>query len=119
MLGRRRARETSGEGQLESSAGKPVSSHAPNRGTLAPAVWAMGALAVALALATLAIAAQNARRAAAPTQITVRAQPLAGFDARDPSHRQFGLLEFRGGLVLTSDFKEFGGISAIRVQPDG
>ena len=29
------------------------------------------------------------------------------------------MLEFRGGLVLTSRFKEFGGISAIRVQPDG
>jgi len=53
------------------------------------------------------------------TAIEVHAQPIAGFDARDPTRRQFGLLEYRGGIVLTSPFKEFGGISAIRVQGDG
>jgi hypothetical protein len=37
----------------------------------------------------------------------------------DAKRRRFGQLEFRGGLVLTSPFKRFGGISAIRVQPDG
>src|SRR5262249_26447316 len=104
---------------LESSAGKSLASHAPGRWTLGSAAWAVGALALALAIATFAIAAQSARRVASPVQISVRAHPLAGFDNRDPSHRQFGFLEFRGGMVLTSDFKEFGGISAIRVQPDG
>ena len=29
------------------------------------------------------------------------------------------MLDFRGGLVLTSTFKEFGGISSINVAPDG
>jgi hypothetical protein len=29
------------------------------------------------------------------------------------------LLEFRGGLVLTSPFKQFGGLSSLRVEPDG
>jgi hypothetical protein len=33
--------------------------------------------------------------------------------------RLFGLLEFRGGLVLTSSFKQFGGMSSIRMQSDG
>ena len=83
--------------------------------------WVIAALVFALAgaMISISIAAQSARRVEPPAQISVRAQALAGFDNRDPSHRQFGLLEFRGGLVLTSDFKEFGGISAIRVQPDG
>jgi hypothetical protein len=54
-----------------------------------------------------------------PVAIEVRAQALAAFDIRDPSHRQFGLLEFRGGLVLRSSYTHFGGISAIRVAADG
>ena len=41
------------------------------------------------------------------------------FEPRDPSRRRFGQLEFRGGIELTSPYKEFGGISAIRVRPDG
>ncbi len=55
----------------------------------------------------------------APVAIDVQARPLAGFEIRDSSRRQFGLLEFRGGLVLTSPNRHFGGISALRVQPDG
>ena len=35
------------------------------------------------------------------------------------ARRQFGLLEFRGGLALRSSFKNFGGMSAIRVASDG
>jgi hypothetical protein len=54
-----------------------------------------------------------------PTPIAIEAKPLDGFDHRDLSRRQFGPLEFRGGLVLTSPFKRFGGLSSIRVQPDG
>ena len=30
-----------------------------------------------------------------------------------------GDLQFRGGLELTSSYKAFGGLSAIRVEPDG
>jgi hypothetical protein len=82
-------------------------------------VWAAAVLTLALAVATISLAAQSTRRAASSAQISIRAQVLSGFDSRDPTQRRFGLLEFRGGLVLTSDFKEFGGISAIRVQPDG
>jgi hypothetical protein len=64
-------------------------------------------------------AAQAPPLAEPPVAIEVAAQPIAAFDIRDPSHRQFGLLEFRGGLVLRSPFKHFGGISAIRVAADG
>lgn len=35
------------------------------------------------------------------------------------SKTRFGQLEFRGGLVLTSSFKAFGGVFAIHMQPNG
>jgi hypothetical protein len=54
-----------------------------------------------------------------PVEIEVRAQPITAFEIRDPSRRQFGLLEFRGGLALRSSYKNFGGLSAIRVAGDG
>ena len=47
------------------------------------------------------------------------AQRVNGFVHADSKRLRFGLLEYRGGLSLTSKFKEFGGLSAIRVQPDG
>lgn len=51
--------------------------------------------------------------------IEIRAQPLGGFDLRDPSRCNFGDLEYRGGLILESSHESFGGISALRVRPDG
>src|SRR5262245_44390971 len=54
-----------------------------------------------------------------PVAIEVTARPLAGFEVRDSLRRQFGLLEFRGGLVLSSSFRHFGGLSGLRVQADG
>ena len=38
---------------------------------------------------------------------------------RDPSRTRFGELEFRGGLVLTSNNPAFGGLSGIHVEADG
>ncbi len=67
----------------------------------------------------LGVRAEPARAPDQPTAIEVKARPITGFAVRDSTRRQFGLLEFRGGLVLTSPFRHFGGISAIRVQPDG
>jgi hypothetical protein len=64
-------------------------------------------------------AAQTSPSAAPPLAIDIHAEPITGFDIRDPSRRQFGLLEFRGGLVLRSPAKNFGGLSAIRVAADG
>jgi hypothetical protein len=56
---------------------------------------------------------------AAPAAIEIRAEPVPAFDHRDPDRRRFGKLDFRGGLVLTSPFREFGGISSLNVAADG
>jgi hypothetical protein len=75
---------------------------------------------LASALALAAVPAVQRPPAAAPSgAIALRSEPIRSFDVRDPSRRQFGLLEFRGGLVLRSSDKNFGGISAIRVAADG
>jgi hypothetical protein len=54
-----------------------------------------------------------------PVAIEVKARPITSFDQRDPSQTQFGSLEFVGGLVLTSSFRGFGGLSALRLDPKG
>jgi hypothetical protein len=51
--------------------------------------------------------------------VTVEAKPINGFSVRAPGQRRFGMVEYLGGLELTSSHKEFGGLSAIRVEPDG
>jgi hypothetical protein len=70
---------------------------------------------------TPAIAQTPVRQTVAepPVKIEINAVPLDAFESRDPGNRRFGALEFRGGLVLTSPYKEFGGVSALRVQADG
>lgn len=55
----------------------------------------------------------------APRSIEVRARPIDHFDLRDRAHRQFGALQFRSGLILTSGFRGFGGLSALRLDPRG
>ena len=79
-----------------------------------------GALFAALliAVATYSLAA-SLRYSPAPTRIDVQSTPITSFDNRDPSQTRFGLLEFRGGLALTSKYEPFGGISAIHIEPDG
>ena len=56
---------------------------------------------------------------AEPASIEVKARPIASFDPRDRSHVRFGSLEYRSGLVLTSSFPGFGGLSAIRLDAKG
>src|ERR1700744_2858352 len=56
---------------------------------------------------------------AAPVSIDVNARPIASFDPRDRTHVRFGSLEWRSGLVLTSAFRGFGGLSALRLDPKG
>jgi len=75
-------------------------------------------------LATLVAAVSFAFAAAlrtspAITRIAVDARTINSFDNRDPTRVRFGALEFLGGLELTSSDRGFGGISAIRVEPDG
>ena len=76
-------------------------------------------IAFAWLIGAMPAAAQTSPSAAPPLAIEIRAEPITGFDIRDPSRRQFGLLEFRGGLLLRSPTKNFGGLSAIRVAADG
>jgi hypothetical protein len=56
---------------------------------------------------------------AVPASIDVKARPIPAFDPRDRSHLRFGALEYRSGLVLTSSFPGFGGLSAIRLDAKG
>ena len=76
-------------------------------------------IAFAWLIGAVPAAAQTSSSAAPSLAVEIRAEPITGFDIRDTSRRQFGLLEFRGGLVLRSSNKNFGGISAIRVAADG
>ncbi len=59
-------------------------------------------------------AALDEHSVTAPVAIEVNARPIAAFDPRDPQRLRFGALEYRGGLVLTSRFPGFGGLSAWR-----
>ncbi|MGA7805943.1 esterase-like activity of phytase family protein [Bradyrhizobium sp.] len=61
----------------------------------------------------------DAQSFTAPVAIEVRARPIAAFDLRDRSRVRFGSLDYRSGLVLTSSFAGFGGLSAIRVDAKG
>jgi hypothetical protein len=71
-----------------------------------------------IALAPLGAAAQAPANGAGQ-RIDVRAEVIEAFDPRDNTKTRFGALEFRGGLILTSPYRNFGGLSAIRVSPDG
>jgi hypothetical protein len=55
----------------------------------------------------------------APVSIEVNARPIPSFDPRDHAHVRFGSLEYRSGLVLTSAYRGFGGLSAIRLDAKG
>src|SRR5712691_9959022 len=56
---------------------------------------------------------------AAPVSIEVNARPIPAFDTRDRSRVRFGSLEYRSGLILTSSFRGFGGLSGIRLDAKG
>src|SRR6202165_2710976 len=55
----------------------------------------------------------------APVSIEVNARPLPSFDTRDHHHVRFGALEYRSGLILTSRFRGFGGLSGLRLPAQG
>jgi hypothetical protein len=54
-----------------------------------------------------------------PVSIEVNARPLPSFDTRDRARVRFGSLEYRSGLILTSPFRGFGGLSGLRLDPKG
>jgi hypothetical protein len=55
----------------------------------------------------------------APVSIDVQARPIEWFLPRDRSRVRFGALEFRSGLVLTSPYRHFGGLSALHLDARG
>jgi hypothetical protein len=79
---------------------------------LSLAAAAAAALAVAAALSSMA----TAPRAAASLTLEVAPVPL---DASDPSRTAVGPLRYLGGLSLSSADARFGGLSDLRVSPDG
>jgi hypothetical protein len=54
-----------------------------------------------------------------PVSIEVNARNIPSFDPRDRSRVRFGSLEYRSGLVLTSRFPGFGGLSGLRLDAKG
>ena len=63
--------------------------------------------------------ASGPKIAAAPVKIDVQASPITAFQRSDPARKRFGKLEFRGGLELTSSYRAFGGLSALRLSEGG
>jgi len=68
-----------------------------------------------IAVALLALVAAGA--VAAPMPIEVTATPLPKFDLT--GRTRFGVLEYRGGVALSSTAPSFGGISGMVVSSDG
>jgi hypothetical protein len=56
---------------------------------------------------------------AAAVPVEVHARPIPSFDTRDRAHVRFGALEYRSGLILTSRFRGFGGLSGWRLDAKG
>jgi hypothetical protein len=84
--------------------------------------WLLGAALSGIlvcAAGSYAVLSEEVRFAVTPAHIEVRATAIDSFDNRDPTKVRFGALEFRGGLVLTSSNRNFGGISAFHMEPDG
>jgi hypothetical protein len=54
-----------------------------------------------------------------PISIEVKAHPIPWFDRHDHERVRFGALEYRSGLVLTSPFPRFGGLSGLRLDAKG
>jgi hypothetical protein len=55
----------------------------------------------------------------APVPIEVNARPISSFDPGNRARTRFGALEYRSGLVLTSGFRGFGGLSGWRLDAKG
>jgi hypothetical protein len=55
----------------------------------------------------------------APASIDVEAHSIPWFDRHDHGRVRFGALEYRSGLVLTSPYQRFGGLSGLRLDAKG
>ncbi len=76
-------------------------------------------MAAILLLSGIPAAPQAQRETPTLQRIEVKAQTVDSFDPRDTTQTQFGALRFRGGLVLSSSARDFGGLSALRMSADG
>jgi hypothetical protein len=72
-----------------------------------------------LALPLIPASAQAPRGPGGIQRIEIRARAIEAFDPREPERIRFGTLRFRGGLILDSSHREFGGLSSLRVSADG
>jgi hypothetical protein len=75
--------------------------------------------AAALSASSIAYRPERGFAQAAPASLEVNARQIESFDPRDPTHLRYGSLEFRSGLVLTSSFRGFGGLSGLRLDKKG
>ena len=55
----------------------------------------------------------------AAVSVEVKARSIPWFDRHDHDRGRFGALEYRSGLVLTSSFPRFGGLSGLRLDARG
>ena len=72
-----------------------------------------------LALAPIPASAQTPRIADTTRRVEIHAQAIEAFDPREPKQTRFGSLTFRGGLILESPARDFGGLSALHIEPGG
>lgn len=75
--------------------------------------------AAALPAGAIAFRTEPGFAQAALSSVEVNARRIEHFDPRDATHVRYGSLEFRSGLVLTSPFRGFGGLSALRLDKKG
>ncbi|MBR0984437.1 esterase-like activity of phytase family protein [Bradyrhizobium liaoningense] len=54
-----------------------------------------------------------------PVSVEVNARVIPNFEPRDRTRTRFGSLDYRSGLVLTSPYRGFGGLSGIRLDAKG
>lgn len=74
---------------------------------------------VAIVMFALVSAAADPARADTAKSVTIEARRIPQFQSTNVTGNQFGRLEYLGGLQLTSDAKEFGGLSGLTIEPDG
>ncbi|MGM4889199.1 esterase-like activity of phytase family protein [Tardiphaga sp. 20_F10_N6_6] len=93
-----------------------MTAHLTRRHFLAVAASAAALPSLARAQPVLVPATPSVR---APVSIEIEARPIPAFDTRDRTHTRFGSLQYRSGLVLTSRYQDFGGISGLRLDDKG
>ena len=74
---------------------------------------------IGIATISRSAAQDSSRSADGPQPIDIAARPISQFLRSSPNLQRFGSLEFRGGLVLTSPSRDFGGWSGLVMDAGG